>query len=243
MPELRKKKGDSKKRKRRKSVSEGDKWDKLYLSILELRDRQAETDEQIRELKGRQEEVTKQIMELIERQEEVTKQIMKLEEFQSRMQEENDRQIRELRKQVARVTDAWGRFVEGMVEPAAISYFRKKGFTTFEVHQRLKVSKNERNAEYDLLLVAPEHKTVMLVSAKTHVSSRDINELERDIKSLGFFLEYLKGYKVIGAVAGITFGRGADKYAYRKGFVVLKVSEDAFDILEPKKLKVSSLIP
>ena len=128
-----------------------------------------------------------------------------------------------------------------MVEPAAISYFRKRRFVPYEVYQRLKVSKNGKNAEYDLLLVAPEHKTAMLVSAKTHVSSRDINELEEDIKSLSFFLDRLKGYKVLGAIAGISFGRGADKFAWRNGFIILKVSENNFEIIEPKKVKVFEL--
>ena len=128
-----------------------------------------------------------------------------------------------------------------MVEPTAISYFRKKGLIPYQAHPRLKVSRNGRNAEYDLLLVAPERKTVMFVSAKTHVSSRDINELEEDIKSLSFFMPELKGYKVIGAIAGITFGKGADKFAQRKGFIILKVSEENFEIIEPKKVKVLRL--
>ena len=81
----------------------------------------------------------------------------------------------------------------------------------------------------------------MLVSAKTHVSSRDINELERDVKSLSFFMPELKGYKIMGAIAGISFGRGADKFAWRKGFIILKVSEDNFEIIEPRKLKVFEL--
>ena len=128
-----------------------------------------------------------------------------------------------------------------MVEPAAISYFRNKGYVPYEVYQRLKVSKDGKNAEYDLLLVAPQHKTMMLVSAKTHVNSHDITELEEDIKSLSFFLDRLKGYKVIGAIAGISFGKGADRFAYKKGFVILKVSENTFQIIEPKKLKVFKL--
>ena len=192
-------------------------WEKLYLSIKELGERQKEIDERIKKM---QERTEKMIQELAKRQ------------------EEDRKQLEEFRKQVARITDSWGRFVEGMVEPAAIAYFRKKGFIPYEVYQRLKVSKNGRNAEYDLLLVAPEHKTAMLVSAKTHVSSRDINELEEDIKSLSFFLDRLKGYKVLGAIAGISFGRGADKFAFRKGFVILKVSEENFEIIEPRKTKV-----
>ena len=81
----------------------------------------------------------------------------------------------------------------------------------------------------------------MLFSAKTHTSSQDINELEQDIKSLSFFMPELKGYNVLGAIAGITFGRGTDKFAWRKGFIIFKVSEDNFEIIEPKKVKVFKL--
>jgi len=216
--------------------------------IQELAKRQEETDRMIQELAKRQEEDRKNLERFIEeerrRREEERKKIEEerkwLEEEKKRREEER-RKMEEYAKQIARITDSWGRFVEGMVEPAAIAYFRKKGFIPFEAHQRLKVSKNGKNAEYDLLLIAPKHKTAMLVSAKTHATSKDVNELERDINSLGFFIDYLKGYKVIGAIAGISFGRGADVFAQRKGFLVLKVSEDNFEILEPKKLKVFKL--
>ena len=209
-----------KKNKRTKNKAKDLDWEKLYLSIKELGERQKETDRIVKELARRQEEDRKQFEEY---------------------KKESRKQLEEFRKQVARITDSWGRFVEGMVEPAAIAYFRKKGFIPYEAHPRLKVSRNGRNAEYDLLLVAPEHKTAMLVSAKTYVSSWDINELERDINSLGFFMPELKGYKVLGAIAGISFGRGADKFAWRNGFIILKVSEDNFEIIEPKKVKVFEL--
>ena len=229
------KKNKNKNKKKGKNSFSGElNWRELYLSIRELR-------ESIDGLKERQKETDKiiqrthqEIQNLAKRQEEDRRQF---EEYKK----ESRRQLEEFKKQVARVTDSWGRFVEGMVEPAAIAYFRKKGFVPYEVYQRLKVSKDGRNAEYDLLLVAPEHKTAMLVSAKTHVSSRDINELEEDIKSLSFFLDRLKGYKVFGAIAGITFGKGADKFAFRKGFIILKVSEENFEIVEPKKVKVLRL--
>ncbi len=204
----------NKNKNKKKNNSPGElNWHELYLSIKEVR---------------------KSIEELAKRQEEDRRQF---EEYKK----ESRKQLEEFRKQVARITDSWGRFVEGMVEPAAIAYFRKRGFIPYEAHPRLKVSRNEKNAEYDLLLVAPEHRTAMLVSAKTHVSSRDINELEQDINSLGFFMPELKGYKVLGAIAGITFGRGADKFAFRNGFIILKVSEENFEILEPRKLKVFKL--
>ena len=85
-------------------------------------------------------------------------------------------QLDELKKHVSRVTDSWGRFVEGMLEPHTIAFFRERGFVPYEAHLHLKVLRNMKNAEYDLLLVAPEQKTLMLVSAKTHVIPQNINQ-------------------------------------------------------------------
>ena len=239
---------ESKNKKRRKTKENRENnldWEKLYLSIKEIGERQKETDKQIRELRESQRETRDMLREMIQdlarRQEEDRKQFEEYKKESRKQLEESRRQLEEFRKQVARITDSWGRFVDGMVEPATIAYFRQKGFVPYEAHPRLKVSRNGRNAEYDLLLVAPEHKTAMLVSAKTHVSSRDINELERDINSLGFFMPELKGYKVMGAIAGITFGKGTDKFAWRRGFIILKVSEENFEIIEPKKVKVLRL--
>ena len=226
--------GKKKKKKKNKSKKETKKidldWEKLYLSIKELGERQEETDKMLKE-------TDRILKEVAKRQEETEKIIQEL----AKRQEEDRKQLAEFRKQVARITDSWGRFVEGMVEPAAVAYFRKKGFTPHVVSPRLKLSRNGKNAEYDLIIEDKEQKVVLVVSAKTQVSSQDVEELEEDIKSLSFFMEELKGYKVIGAIAGISFGKGADKFAYRRGFLILKVSEESFQIIEPKKLKFFKL--
>ncbi len=218
-------KKEGRKKRGENSISQLD-WKNLYLSIKEVRESIRETREAVNNLR-------RSIDELRERQEKTDEQIRELRDSQK----ETDRQIRELKNQVAGVVGGWRRFVEGMVEPAAISYFRKKGFVPYEVHQRLKVSKNGRNAEYDLLLVCHPKKTVMLISAKTYATSSDVRELLEDIENLGFFLDKLKGYRVIGATAGVSFGGGADRFALRNGLVVFIVSEDSFSVSEPQKIK------
>ncbi len=76
-----------------------------------------------------------------------------------------------------------------------------------------------------------------MVSAKTKVSSKDVDELLEDMKKFFFFLEEYKGYKLMGAIAGIRFGRGADIYALRSGLIVMKPAGEVMQIQEPKKIR------
>jgi hypothetical protein len=82
-----------------------------------------------------------------------------------------------------------------------------------------------------------KEKVILLVSAKTKVSSRDVDELLEDMRKFFFFLEEYKGYKLMGAIAGIRFGRGADIYALRSGLIVMKPAGEVMQIQEPKKIR------
>jgi predicted nuclease with TOPRIM domain len=154
-------------------------------------------------------------------------------------------EIRKLKTEISRLTGSWGEFVEGMIEPSAIKFMEEKGFKVLQVHQEAKVSRNGMNAEYDLFLVCEKkpnnnnkkEKVILLVSAKTKVSSRDVDELLEDMKNFFFFLEEYKGYKLMGAIAGIRFGKGADIYALRSGLIVMKPAGEVMQIHEPKKIR------
>jgi hypothetical protein len=154
-------------------------------------------------------------------------------------------EIRKLKTEISRLTGSWGEFVEGMIEPSSIKFMEEKGFKVVQVHQEAKVSRNGENAEYDLYLVCEKpnknnnkkEKVILLVSAKTKVSSKDVDELLEDMKNFFFFLEEYKGYKLMGAIAGIRFGRGADIYALRSGLIVMKPAGEVMQIQEPKKIR------
>jgi len=157
---------------------------------------------------------------------------------------ETSEEIKKLKTEVSRLTGSWGEFVEGMIEPSAIKFMEEKGFKVVEVHQEAKVSRNGMNAEYDLYLVCEKkiksrekEKVILLVSAKTKVSSRDVDELLEDMKKFFFFLEQYKGFKLMGAITGIRFGKGADIYALRSGLIVMKPAGEVMQIQEPKKTR------
>ncbi|MFZ8802297.1 MAG: hypothetical protein ACO2PO_04800, partial [Candidatus Calescibacterium sp.] len=160
-------------------------------------------------------------------------------------------EIRKLKTEISRLTGSWGEFVEGMIEPSAIKFMEEKGFKVVGVYPEAKVSREGENAEYDLYLVCEKsnntknkgnnnrkkEKVILLVSAKTKVSSRDVDELLEDMRKFFFFLEEYKGYKLMGSIAGIRFGRGADIYALRSGLIVMKTAGEVMQIQEPKKIR------
>jgi len=152
-------------------------------------------------------------------------------------------EIRKLKVEVSKLTGSWGEFVEGLIEPSSIKFMQEKGFKVIGIYPEAKVSKNGLNAEYDLFLVCEKkikkrtEKVILLVSAKTKVSSRDVDELLEDMQKFFFFLEGYKGYKLMGAIAGIRFGRGADIYALRSGLIIMKPAGEVMQIQEPKKIR------
>jgi len=197
------------------------------------------------------EEIIQRFSERIDRfSEENERGFRELRERVSKTSEEvakTSEEIRKLKTEISRLTGSWGEFVEGMIEPSAIKFMEEKGFKVVGVYPEAKVSRDGENAEYDLYLVCEKpnknnkkEKVILLVSAKTKVSSKDVDELLEDMRKFFFFLEEYKGYKLMGAIAGIRFGRGADIYALRSGLIVMKPAGEVMQIQEPKKIRFVS---
>jgi hypothetical protein len=158
-------------------------------------------------------------------------------------------EIKKLKTEISRLTGSWGEVPEGMIEPSAIKFMQEKGFKVIGVYPEAKVSRDGENAEYDLFLVCEKksnnsnrrkEKIILLVSAKTKVSSRDVDELLEDMKKFFFFLEQYKGFKLKGVIVGIRFEKGADIYALRSGLIVMKPAGEVMQIQEPKKVRFVS---
>ncbi len=197
------------------------------------------------------EKVSKRIKEISEENERGFRELRERVDKTSEEVAKTSEEIRKLKTEISRLTGSWGEFVEGMIEPSAIKFMQEKGFKVVEVHQEAKVSRDGMNAEYDLYLVCEKinnnkkennnsrkkDKVILLVSAKTKVSSRDVDELLEDMKNFFFFLEQYKGFKLMGAIAGIRFGKGADLYALRSGLIIMKPAGEVMRIQEPKKIR------
>ncbi len=250
-------------RREKKGKKKKDRWELLYESIVQLREESRErgkkVDERIDRLAERVDKLSKQVdriskdvdrvskeVERVSKEvERVSKDVDKVSEEVDRMSKEMDkirkdsaREAREFRRQVANLMRSLGFFVEGAVEPSVMRYMREKGYKDLGAYPNLSFSKNGKNVEYDLIVVSPSRKTVLLVSAKSRVCVQDVKELEKQIASLPFFVDWLKGYNAMGAVAGMSFARGAKEYAKSRGFIIFKVGEEFLDAEEPEKIKI-----
>ncbi len=132
---------------------------------------------------------------------------------------ETRRTVAETCRRVDALTGKWGRFVEGMVIPAAKTVFAARGIPVHGVNQRMSRTRNGRHMEIDVLVVNRTH--VVAVEVKSTLSVADVREhLDRLATFKEFFLEY-RDYAVIGAVAGMVIEEGVDRFAYRQGLFVL----------------------
>ena len=138
-------------------------------------------------------------------------------------------------KAVSDLTGKWGRFVEGLIAPAAERLFKEKGIEINTIYTRVKKHQDGEEMEIDILAVNGEY--AVLIEAKSTLKIEDVNNhIQRLQKFKDFFPEYAER-KIVGAVGGIVIDENADKYAYKKGLYVIVESGDTVKILNDAKFK------
>ncbi len=162
-------------------------------------------------------------------------QIWKLFEETNRRFKETEKQIKETDRKIDRLTGKWGRFVEGLVVPAAEELFKKRGIEVTSIYQRVKKRKDNERMEIDVLAVDTLY--AILIEVKSTLGVSDVKEhIERIGKFKYFFPEY-SDRKVLGAVAGIIIDEGSDRYAYQNGLFIIGQSGENVKILNDDDFK------
>ena len=147
----------------------------------------------------------------------------KFKETDRRLEErfkETDKKIKELSNLF---TTQWGKLVEALVEPGVVNLFKERGIDVHYTARRIEVEDKKRRkiAEYDLVLV--NDKEVVIIEVKTTVKKEDVDYfLEKLSKVREHLRSLVKDKKIYGAIAGINFEEGVDRYAYRCGLFVLR---------------------
>ncbi|MEO0206999.1 MAG: NERD domain-containing protein [candidate division WOR-3 bacterium] len=210
-----------------KSQEETDKMLKETRKLVDsLAKRQEETDKMLKE-------TDKKIKELAERQAETDEQIKKLSIQISKVSEE----VRNTTKAVANLKGIWQDYTEDTIREGLKYALSKLGFKGFKVMSNVKVEKGDDNMEVDGIVLGDDY--VIVLEVKTTLRVDDVDEFVEELEKrfLRFFPEY-KGYKLYGAVAGMKFQQFADRYANKRGLIVLK-HKDGKDVkvLNPKNFK------
>ena len=175
-----------------------------------------ETDEKLKEMF---QETDKRFRETDEKLKE------KFQETDRKIQE-TDKQLKEFLKGLKKLEDTfitkWGRFMEVLVNSGASSALRAVGLSVD--HSAKNVAQEMPNGlgrgmEIDVLCWGED--IVVPIEVKTTLKVEDVDE---HIERLGRFFECFpnfRGMKLYGAVAGLDFAGGSNRYAYKKGLYVL----------------------
>lgn len=169
--------------------------------------------------------IEKAIRKLVESQKKTEEMQKKTEEMQKKTDEEINKLLKNqdnTNKQIAKLTDSWGQFVEGIVEPSIPKLFEEYGIRIAGTHQRAKRHKNGEELEIDILAVSEKEKNIIVaVEAKSTLRISDVNSFVLDMKSFFDFFDEYRGRQLIGVMCGIRLVKGVTKYAEKKGFYIL----------------------
>ncbi|MFH0926005.1 MAG: DUF3782 domain-containing protein [bacterium] len=148
---------------------------------------------------------------------------------------EMEKAVERSTRSVDALTGKWGRFVEGLIAPAAERLFRERGIEVDGIAQRVRRRKGGEEMEIDILGVNGEY--VTLVEAKSTLRLEYVNDhLKRLERFKTFFPEY-SDRKVIGAIGGIAIEEEADRYAAKRGLFVIVESGDSVRFLNDGEFK------
>ncbi|MEN9215923.1 MAG: hypothetical protein Q6K90_01220 [Gloeomargarita sp. HHBFW_bins_162] len=132
-------------------------------------------------------------------------------------------------KAVDALTTRWGRFVEGLVEPAVVELFQQRGIDVKEIYPRARTKRPGLAMEIDILAV--NDTTAVLVECKSRLSQDDVDEFIEKLTRFKQAFPHYQNYTVYGAVAGIEINEGVDRYAAKKGLFVMQPAGDTVAIV------------
>ena len=132
----------------------------------------------------------------------------------------------------------WGRLIEALVAPAALQLFRDRGIDVHTSFQRQKSRINGRTMELDIVL--EDDLASVVIEVKSLINVEDIDDFLADLHQVSTFFSHFGGRRIYGAVAGLEFAAGADRYAYRQGLFVLGLTgEGMVQILNDDRFRPS----
>jgi hypothetical protein len=148
---------------------------------------------------------------------------------------ETERSMEELRRivanasrEVGRLGDRWGLFVENMVAPAVLRLFQERGIEIRHLYRRAVSDIPGAEMEVDILAVNGD--VAVVVEVKSRLAKEDVDEFCETLQQFKQAFPERVNHQVYGAVAAIEFVKGIDRYAYRQGLFVIRQCGDSVEL-------------
>lgn len=148
---------------------------------------------------------------------------------------EADRSMEELRRivantsrEVSRLGDRWGLFVENLVAPAVQRLFQERGIDIQQTYRRAKSTRPEAPMEIDILAVNGD--VAVAIEVKSRLTQEDVDTFCTKLERFKLAFPERVNDRILGAVAAIEFVQEVDRYAYRKGLFVMRQCGDSMEL-------------
>jgi predicted RNase H-like nuclease (RuvC/YqgF family) len=225
----------------------------FFTGMLELKESQKKTGEQIMELKESQKKTGEQIMELKESQKKTDEQIMELKESQKRTDEQlnrTDEQLNrtdaqlnrtdaqlnrtdaQLQKTIKKLDDIGDQLGDmGLVQGEVAEELFYRNVTGLFLPMDMRFARIRRNVkvkgfgEYDI--VADDEGRVLVIEVKNKLSKRLVDEfMQKKLPRFKTLLPEYRESKVLAGIGALVVKDDVGRYAEKAGLFVLTQSSD-----------------
>jgi hypothetical protein len=167
--------------------------------------------------------------ELIEAQKETERQLKEQRAEADRRFQETQSLVKQVSKEVGKLSNRLGEFVEWQVRPAAVRLFRERGIEVHELYPNVSVKREDGGLEIDLLVVNDTE--AILIEVKSKLTQRDVEDHLKRLEKFKRFMPRYRDVNALGAVGGMIVSNEVAEYAYDQGLFVLAQSGDGVVIL------------
>lgn len=178
--------------------------------------------------------------ELVEAQKETDRRFQETERLMREQRQESDRRFQETErllkeqsqrvdKQLGKLGNRLGEFVEWQIRPAVVRLFKERGLDVHELYSGVSAQRPEGGLEIDLLVV--NNTEAVLIEVKSKLTQSDVDEHLERLEKFKRLMPRYQNLKALGAVAGMVVPDDIALYAYRQGLFVLAQSGDNVIIL------------
>jgi len=132
--------------------------------------------------------------------------------------EDTDKSIKELANLF---TGHWGKLIESLAGSGILEQLQSRGVAVTRLFRRSVSRQDGREMELDFLLTNDSE--VVLGEVKTTMKTDDVKNFVNKLGEFLYFYPHYKGFKIYGAMIGLSMEEESARYAYRNGLFVFKV--------------------
>ncbi len=154
-------------------------------------------------------------------------------------QQETDKQIKELGKQIGGLGNKFGSFTEGMAFPSMKKLLREH-FKMETVTTNFQVRRNDQKLELDVFAYTNgEQNEGVIVEVKSHLKEEHIEQLLEQLKKIKILLPEHASKKLYGILASVNISDEIKQKVLKTGLYLAAIHDEHFTLQIPQTFRAT----